>query len=89
MCKEHSSSCPHLPFCVRRFQRISSITDNESTISNRIADCMMEFCYSEKNRECERYKSLQEKLPSPNDLLPDGTRIKFHEFMPVEHYKMK
>jgi len=50
---------------------------------------MLEFCYSGKNSECARYALLEKNLPASNDLLPNGTRIKFREFLPITHYKMR
>lgn len=89
MCRLNKSSCNHLPDCIRRFQRISSLVDDNSQIYKKIAECMLEFCYSGKNSECARYALLEKNLPASNDLLPNGTRIKFREFLPITHYKMR
>lgn len=83
------SYCEYIEKCGYRFHRLNSVIEHNTDTFKRIMPIIFGYCLSDKHKECKRKTLIDKREYLPNDLLPDGSKLKFQDFLKKRDYTYK
>ena len=78
--------CKYIKECGNRINRIYSVMGKNSEEIKKAKSIYFNYCFTDKYKECQRYKIIENNNYLPNDLMPDGTIIKFRNLLKNYEY---
>jgi len=78
---ENKSFCDDIKKCGYQLHRLNSIIRHDTNTYKRIMHFVDDYCLSENNIHCSRWKLIEKGAFAPKALLPDGSFLNPKDFM--------
>lgn len=78
---EKKPFCEYAEECVARFHKLQAIVPSDSEVYNKVLRLIFDYCFSDNMENCARLPFKKNGEIAPNDLLQDGSRLKFRDLL--------